>query len=308
MIRAVHGSGSVATRLGARLKSRNGRVFKGKAGWRGATKEHTLQGSVTEEQRSQAAFSRRGSWEAILALLLIVSTRVLAAQPADPRPAFDKAALLYEEGHYPEAIALYEGLRTNGVVTASVLFNEGNAWLKLGRIGRAIAAYRQGRSLEPRDAEIAANLHLARSKVSGAASPPGGAWAFALDGLTPNEWAGLALVLNLLTGLVLVARQLFPRLRPKTASATWILCAAALGVLCAAIAAGMLARRPAAVVVSETTARFGPLLESEAAFNLPDGAELRLTDRKGDWWEVADMSGRSGWVEGTNLATFNGMP
>ncbi len=42
--------------LRARLKSREGPVFAGKAGWRGATKEHTLQGSVTEEQRSQPAF------------------------------------------------------------------------------------------------------------------------------------------------------------------------------------------------------------------------------------------------------------
>ncbi len=42
--------------LGARLKTRRGPVFAGKAGCRGGTKEHTLQGSVTEEQRSQAAF------------------------------------------------------------------------------------------------------------------------------------------------------------------------------------------------------------------------------------------------------------
>jgi len=32
-------------------------VFEEKAGWRGATKENTLHGSSTEEQRSQTAFS-----------------------------------------------------------------------------------------------------------------------------------------------------------------------------------------------------------------------------------------------------------
>ncbi len=42
--------------LRARLKIRRGPVFAGKAGWRGGTTEHTLQGSVTEEQRSQAVF------------------------------------------------------------------------------------------------------------------------------------------------------------------------------------------------------------------------------------------------------------
>src|SRR5437879_13257196 len=38
------------------FKIRRGPVFGQKAGWRGATREHTRHGSVTEEQRSQTAF------------------------------------------------------------------------------------------------------------------------------------------------------------------------------------------------------------------------------------------------------------
>src|SRR6266446_3709591 len=38
------------------FKIRRGPVFGQKAGWRGATREHTRQRSVTEEQRSQTAF------------------------------------------------------------------------------------------------------------------------------------------------------------------------------------------------------------------------------------------------------------
>jgi len=36
-------------------------VFEEKAGWRGATKENTLHGSSTEEQRSQTAFPKNPS-------------------------------------------------------------------------------------------------------------------------------------------------------------------------------------------------------------------------------------------------------
>src|SRR2546428_9146593 len=42
--------------LRACFKIRRGPVFGQKAGWRGATREHTRQRSVTEEQRSQTAF------------------------------------------------------------------------------------------------------------------------------------------------------------------------------------------------------------------------------------------------------------
>ena len=45
--------------LRACFKIQRGPVFAEKAAWRGATKEHSLEGSVTEEQRSQAAFSAK---------------------------------------------------------------------------------------------------------------------------------------------------------------------------------------------------------------------------------------------------------
>src|SRR5260221_1474276 len=38
------------------FKIRRGPVFGQKAGWRGATREHAQDGSVTEEQRRQTAF------------------------------------------------------------------------------------------------------------------------------------------------------------------------------------------------------------------------------------------------------------
>src|SRR5436309_13849392 len=46
-------------RLRACFKIQRGPVFAEKAAWRDATKEHSLQRSVTEEQRSQAAFSAK---------------------------------------------------------------------------------------------------------------------------------------------------------------------------------------------------------------------------------------------------------
>src|SRR5205823_12322367 len=50
---------SCALALRACFKIPWGPVFAEKAAWRGATREHTRQRSVTEEQRSQAAFSTK---------------------------------------------------------------------------------------------------------------------------------------------------------------------------------------------------------------------------------------------------------
>jgi len=55
---------------------------------------------------------------------------------------------------------------------------------------------------------------------------------------------------------------------------------------------------PAAVVkVREAVVRYGPLDDSQSAFTLRDGAEVVITDSKGDWWQVRDGQERTGWVK-----------
>src|SRR5690606_41205497 len=104
-----------------------------------------------------------------------------------------------------------EQLIQGGTVSPAVLYNQGNALLRLGRLGEAIARYRQALRLSPRDPDVIANLELARSRVEGESHPAIG-WR-ALAWLSANEWAIAALALNFLGGALLVARAFPPRLR-----------------------------------------------------------------------------------------------
>ncbi len=73
--------------LRVRLKIRRGPVFEEKAGWRGATREHTRQRSVTEEQRSQPAFSSKTLRATVLLGWACVGSAVTARcgdAPASP--------------------------------------------------------------------------------------------------------------------------------------------------------------------------------------------------------------------------------
>ena len=45
-----------------------------------------------------------------------------------------------------------------------------------------------------------------------------------------------------------------------------------------------------------TPVRFGPLEESQTSYTVRDGAEVRVIGRKDTWLQVADASGRVGWV------------
>jgi SH3-like domain-containing protein len=52
----------------------------------------------------------------------------------------------------------------------------------------------------------------------------------------------------------------------------------------------------AIVVAREVTARFGPLDESQSAFQLRDGAEVLVLDTKSEWIEIRDAEKRTGWI------------
>jgi hypothetical protein len=218
----------------------------------------------------------------------------------EPQETFDAAARFYEQGRYSEAINAYDQLLTNGIVTPAVLFNQGNAWLRTDQIGKAIACYAQAQRFQPRDPDITANLRLARGKVDPPTAPRGlRPW---LQRFTSQEWAIAALTLTWLCGLVLIARELLPRIRPPTTSLAWLLGGLSVVVTAGAVAAGIEERRPFAVVISATPARFGPLEESQTAFPLPDGAEVMVTDRKDAWVQVRSSSGRSGWIPRAHVA------
>jgi hypothetical protein len=84
--RGVHGS-ACGYSLEPVEKVSGDPVFAEKAGWRGATKEHTPKGSVTEEQRSQPAFSAKTLRAAVLLGVLFVGSAVTARcgdAPASP--------------------------------------------------------------------------------------------------------------------------------------------------------------------------------------------------------------------------------
>ena len=75
---------------------------------------------------------------------------------------------------YLRAAREYRRVLRAGEASAVVLNNLGDAWLKAGRTGAAVAAYSRAMRYAPGEPHIAANLAYARSKTPAAAAPPAG--------------------------------------------------------------------------------------------------------------------------------------
>jgi tetratricopeptide (TPR) repeat protein len=232
-----------------------------------------------------------------LALLLIL---FCSANPlrADVVSDFDQAGKFYEQGKYAEAVNLYDHLLHAGKVSEALYFNRGNAFLKMGQLGKAIASYRQAEQLAPRDAELRANLQFARTQARGGSPARVNYWRRWLEIMTLNEWTVLTAAALWLLFVLLALTQWRPELKPslKSLLATVALALIFFGVCLAGSLNQNYFTRSAIVVTGEAEVRNGPLDESQSAYKVRDGVELGILDTKDGWFRVVDPAGRSGWL------------
>ena len=235
--------------------------------------------------------------------ILACAGRLFAADVADDFAAANK---LYAEGKFTGSASAYEKMLQAGAQSPALLFNAANAEYKAGNLGKAIANYGRAEQLAPHDAEIRANLAFVRNQVQGATVRPSYSQTW-LGQFSLNEWTVLAVVAFWLFFAVLAFRQIRPALAGRLRSATWVLAGltfffgAGLGLQ------AMNHSRQTAIVLSDgTAARSGPFDEAQSTFTLHDGAELTVVDHHENWVQVADASGKTGWLSAKQVALLPG--
>lgn len=231
------------------------------------------------------------------ALLFVVLGLIAPSRGQNLPATFESANNLYYAGKFQEAATAYEKLLQAGERSAAVYFNLGNALLKTGQVGRAVANYHEAERLAPRDPDVRANLQFARNQVQGPSLSPT-RWERWLARLTLNEWALLSAAGVWLCFILLALIQLRPALRASLrpilialGPLTVLLC------VCSVTAYRARASRIAVVVTRDVVIHQGPLDVAQTAFIVHDGAELRVLEHKDDWLLVSTDPRRIGWVK-----------
>jgi tetratricopeptide (TPR) repeat protein len=237
-------------------------------------------------------------------LLLTLSTIFGATQSGanSPGALFTAANAAYAKRHYQRAIALYQKIDTQGYQSGPLLFNLGNAYYKTGATGRAVLYYEKARRLMPRDADLQANLAYALKNVNEGALPwQNRLWEQVVSCLTPEQsWTYASLTLFCLAGLVILVI-----LKPQKLSdwKPWPQAALALTsfgfaiLLTLAVSVEIDRSHIYAVAVKEGgAARFEPDAKATLHFVLPEGARIRILERRGGWSLAQRRDGARGWV------------
>ncbi|MEZ4862532.1 MAG: tetratricopeptide repeat protein [Caldilineaceae bacterium] len=248
----------------------------------------------------------------ILSLLLLL----LLALPAHAAGDIDTLARgnqLYAQGDFQAAGQLYEQLIAQGVEDSVLYYNLGNAYYKQGELGRALLNYTRAARLAPRDADIQANLALARSQVAdkyetNSSSPVAGLLALVERWLTINELAWAAFSIWVLCALLWLLQQHLAPGNPRTLTQYALGLSVLLLLLSTVSLGGILyteSRWPPAIVLSpEIAVVSGPGTQFTTEFTLHSGAQVSLLETRGDWVRIA-LPGEQlqGWTPAATVAT-----
>ena len=234
----------------------------------------------------------KSRWKlAIPTLALAAALGLAATAHANP---FDDANRDFAGGRFAESIRGYETVLKHEGYSPAVLFNLGNAHLRAGQPGEAILDYERARWLAPHDADIAANLRLARQRAGLAAADE--SWTEDAAGfLAPNAWAWLGSAALVASCAGIIGTQL----RTRHRTAYHLLTAAGAVVLLGAVGAvavdaGRLDR--AILPTKGTAALLSPFNEARTVYEFPAGQAVTVEKTHGEFCFVRDVGGHAGWI------------
>ncbi len=242
---------------------------------------------------------------AILAVLVALAVHPPnAAAQAD---FYGEGNRLYQDGDFEGALEAYESILDAGFESGGLHFNTGNAYFKLGNLGRAILHYERASRLLPRDEGVLANLELARTLTVDEVEALPRFWVLsAWDwwiGLLPRSLLLLVVALAYLGGMTGVVALI---MRRGTSVALWGgRMALAGGVFTLVLGSSVLVRElglgraeEAVVLVAEVRVRSAPSDDGDlTVFTVHEGTKVRIDRRSDEWAEVVLEDGKVGWLK-----------
>lgn len=224
------------------------------------------------------------------------------ADTTDPAPIFFTANQAYRDGRFEQAVELYETLRARGIINGDIFYNLGNAYLKSGKIGKALVNYRRAELFMPRNEDLLANIQYVLQhtidKIEGRDSyyfPK--SFCFWYSRLSIRELIIVFLIVH--SGMWSIALVLLFKKLDYLSSVLYILIGAVtIFGLSAAVKAYDIYNNPQGVVTAtEMTVRSGTSNNDTALFALHEGTEFDWVEEGDGWVKLRLRDGKRGWAQ-----------
>ena len=221
------------------------------------------------------------------------------------REIFDGANKFYMDEKYQEAVNEYMKILNTGYENGAIYFNLGNAYYKLGNIGKAILYYEKAKKIFHNDEDINNNLKLANLYVADKITPiPEIFYIRYFNNFTelmsPDAWMRFFIIIYIMLCLticcqIIIKKQKIKNIIRRIAPLFVFLTAFFLFIFLHS--EYQLNRHDWAVIMSEKAEVYSsPVEDSTELFSIHEGTKVKLKRTKGEWIEIALADGKVGWL------------
>jgi tetratricopeptide (TPR) repeat protein len=241
-----------------------------------------------------------------VAVALACLTLVLPQRSIAQDELFQRGNQLYQEGDFAGAVEAYEAVGFAGFESAALHYNLGNAYFKVGDLGRSILEWERALASGTGDPDVSANLELARTLTADAVEPLPRFWVFSAWSWWV-QWLPRGMLLALVgAAWLLVGASVVTRVLSRNADLRWLGGWLAIGgaAVVLVFAPNLLVRElrigqpdRAVVLATAVQVRAAPAADDDLTlFEIHEGTRVRVEQRTGEWAEVVLDDGKVGWV------------
>lgn len=211
----------------------------------------------------------------------------------------------YMRNDYASAIQIYESLLKKGEAS-EIYYNLGNSYYKSDDIAKAILNYERALLLQPGNADIRANLEIARSKtVDKVTSVPDiffVAWTKSLiNCLSVDAWAKLGIVFFILLlvsfSLFFFSKQIVWKKSGFIAGVIFLVFVVLSNIFASEQKNELMNRNKGIILSPSVAVRSTPSESGTSLFVLHEGHKIEIKDNSmREWKEIRLEDGKVGWV------------
>jgi FOG: TPR repeat len=241
----------------------------------------------------------------VLSFILCLGSAIFAQSAA-----LKQANVMYTNGNYSDAAAMYTKILATEGVAPELYYNLGNAYYKLNETAKAILNYERALRIDPLYDDARNNLELAQLKVVDNVAPTPtffvGRWIENLMKLlSSNQWIFVSLAafvaFLVLAFLFVFAPSLLLRKLSFYVGMTFFAFSVTTFVFSGVRKNQLVGHRDAIVMTGVVTVKSSPDKSGTDLFQLHEGTKVQVKSTLGKWTEIVLGNGNIGWVEQVDI-------
>lgn len=229
---------------------------------------------------------------------------------ASPQAEIGNGNKAYQRGQYDEAIAIYEKVIGQGLTSAELYYNLGNAYFKTNNIPSAILNYERALKLDPTNEDIIYNLKVSNNQIIDKIDELPRLfyqrwWDSLKQLLAPDEWALLSIILFSLffitIGIFLLSSSAVVRRILLPIGIAFLFCTGIVFIVAQNTYTHARNKDEGIVFAPALSVKSSPEESGIDLFVVHEGLKVQIIDELTGWKEIRIANGSKGWVKSETI-------